>query len=85
VQNAQVGPCAAHDGLCVASVVRSVLISIESDFPALGVRGGEAGDDDEVLVSVSTAVMILERRICVCERGIRDALRARPPKATRKN
>ena len=67
VQSAQAGPCAADDGSCVASVVRSVLIRIESDFPALGVRGGEAGDAE---VLVSTSLTIWESRVCVCERGI---------------
>lgn len=35
----------------MASIVRSVLISIELDFLGLGVRGGEAGDDEGVAVS----------------------------------
>ena len=79
VQSAQTGPWAAHVGSDVPSVVRSVLISIESDLP-LGVRG------DEVVGATAGSTMSVEAtmsesRRCAEERGICEAARARPPSA----
>jgi hypothetical protein len=66
-------------GQIAQEVVHSVLMSIVSNFPALGVRGGEVGDEDKV--SVSAALTILESHVCICEREIWDAPSARPPGA----
>jgi hypothetical protein len=63
VQSAQAGPCAAHVGLCAASVVRNVLMSIESDLPALGVEGDEVDGGGGTTVSAATTVS--ESRVCV--------------------
>jgi hypothetical protein len=79
VHSAQAGPCAAHDGSCAARVVRSVLISIESDLPELGVEG--VGVDDRAGATVSAAATVSESRVCVWERGICEAPRAKPPRA----
>ena len=79
VQSAQAGPCAAHVGPYAASVVRSVLMSIDSDLPALGVEGDEVGDGAGT--TVSAAATVSENLVCVWERGICDAPKARPPRA----
>ncbi len=67
---------AEHDGSCPASVVRSVLISIEP--PHQGVEGDEI--NDEAGATVRAAAIVSVGRVCMSERGICDATNARPPK-----
>src|SRR5712675_1678178 len=79
VQSAHTGPCAAPDGSVVPSVVRNVLISIESNLLALGVWGDEVVDGAGS--TVSAVATISESLVCVYARGICDAPSAKPPRA----
>ena len=63
MQSAHTGPCAAHVGSYTPSLVRSVLISNDSHFPALGVGGDEFNDCTGA--TVSAAVTVLESHVCV--------------------
>jgi len=67
---------AEHDGSYPASVVRSVLISIEP--PHQGVEGDEINDDAGATVRAAATVSV--GRVCVSEREICDATNTRPPK-----